>query len=125
MSTGSRSVPSHDRDERVGRKSSATPRDLGPDMRQALCTIPVIFALNYPALAQQQPVGVAEAESKPIARAGDFVGRSRRSVGWRFGRGSPAIVRSTSATHMLLLPSRASRFSLDAALEPLGVSDGH
>jgi len=48
-------------------------------MRQALCTTFVIFALNYPALAQQQPtavpVGVAKAERKPIAKAGDFVGR--------------------------------------------------
>jgi membrane fusion protein (multidrug efflux system) len=49
-------------------------------MRQALCTTFVIFALNYPALAQQPaptavPVGVAKAERKPIAKAGDFVGR--------------------------------------------------
>jgi membrane fusion protein (multidrug efflux system) len=48
-------------------------------MRQALCTTFVIFALNHPALAQQQPtavpVGVAKAERKPIAKAGDFVGR--------------------------------------------------
>ena len=48
-------------------------------MRQALCTTFVFFALNYPALAQQPPtavpVGVAKAERKPIAKAGDFVGR--------------------------------------------------
>jgi membrane fusion protein, multidrug efflux system len=49
-------------------------------MRQALCATFVIFALNYPVLAQQPPstavpVGVAKAERKPIAKAGDFVGR--------------------------------------------------
>jgi membrane fusion protein (multidrug efflux system) len=48
-------------------------------MRQALCTTFVIFALSHPAMAQQQPpavpVGVAKAERKPIAKAGDFVGR--------------------------------------------------
>jgi membrane fusion protein, multidrug efflux system len=49
------------------------------DMRQTLCATFVILALNYPAVAQQQPapvpVGVAKAERKPIAKAGDFVGR--------------------------------------------------
>jgi membrane fusion protein (multidrug efflux system) len=49
------------------------------DMRQTLCATLVILALNYPAVAQQQsaavPVGVAKAERKPIAKAGDFVGR--------------------------------------------------
>jgi membrane fusion protein (multidrug efflux system) len=49
-------------------------------MRHTPCAICVIFALNYPALAQQQPeaavpVGVAKAERQPIAKAGDFVGR--------------------------------------------------
>jgi membrane fusion protein (multidrug efflux system) len=48
-------------------------------MRQALCTTFVILALNHPAFAQQPspavPVGVAKAERKPIAKAGDFVGR--------------------------------------------------
>jgi membrane fusion protein (multidrug efflux system) len=49
------------------------------DMRQTLCATFVILAVNYPAFAQQQPaavpVGVAKAERKPIAKAGDFVGR--------------------------------------------------
>jgi membrane fusion protein, multidrug efflux system len=49
-------------------------------MRQAFCTTLVAFALSYPALAQQQPptavpVGVVKAERRPIAKAGDFVGR--------------------------------------------------
>jgi len=48
-------------------------------MRQAICTTFVIFAFSYPVFAQQQPtavpVGVAKAERKPIAKAGDFVGR--------------------------------------------------
>jgi membrane fusion protein (multidrug efflux system) len=49
-------------------------------MRRALCISFVIFALNSPAIAQQTPstvvpVGVAKAERKPIAKAGDFVGR--------------------------------------------------
>jgi membrane fusion protein (multidrug efflux system) len=49
-------------------------------MRQVLCTTFLIFALSYPVLAQQPPstavvVGVAKAERKPIAKAGDFVGR--------------------------------------------------
>jgi membrane fusion protein, multidrug efflux system len=53
---------------------------LGSDMRQALTIIFLIFVLNYPATAQQQPstaipVGVAKAEFRPIAKAGDFVGR--------------------------------------------------
>jgi membrane fusion protein (multidrug efflux system) len=48
-------------------------------MRHAFCTTPVIVALSYPVLAQEQPspavpVGVVEAERKPIARAGDYVG---------------------------------------------------
>jgi membrane fusion protein (multidrug efflux system) len=49
-------------------------------MRQALFATFVIFALNYPAIAQHQPstavpVGVAKAERKPIAKTVDFVGR--------------------------------------------------
>jgi membrane fusion protein (multidrug efflux system) len=48
-------------------------------MRHAFCTTPVIVALSYPVLAQEQPspavpVGVVKAERKPIARAGDYVG---------------------------------------------------
>jgi hypothetical protein len=56
-----------------------------PDTRQALCATFVILALNYPARAQQQlaavPVGVAIAERKPIAKAGDFVGRGE-AINW-------------------------------------------
>jgi membrane fusion protein (multidrug efflux system) len=53
---------------------------LGRDMRQGLCATFVIFAINYPAMAQQQPsaavsVGVAKAELQPVAKAGDFIGR--------------------------------------------------
>jgi membrane fusion protein, multidrug efflux system len=49
-------------------------------MRHAFCTTLVIVALSYPVLAQEQPsaavpVGVVKAEHKPIARAGDYVGR--------------------------------------------------
>jgi hypothetical protein len=49
-------------------------------MRQALSITFLIFVLNYPATAQQQPpttvrVGVAKAELPPIAKAGDFIGR--------------------------------------------------
>jgi membrane fusion protein (multidrug efflux system) len=49
-------------------------------MRQVLCRIFAIFALSCPAIAEQQPstavpVGVAKAERRPIAKAGDFVGR--------------------------------------------------
>jgi membrane fusion protein (multidrug efflux system) len=49
-------------------------------MRQALYATFVIFALNSPVFGQQAsppavPVGVAKAERKPIAKAGDFVGR--------------------------------------------------
>jgi membrane fusion protein (multidrug efflux system) len=48
-------------------------------MRQIFCTALVVFALNTPALAQQPsaavPVGVVKAERKPVAKAGDFVGR--------------------------------------------------
>jgi membrane fusion protein, multidrug efflux system len=53
-------------------------------MRQVFCTALVVFALSSPAmsqaLAQQQPstavpVGIVKAERKPIAKAGDFVGR--------------------------------------------------
>jgi membrane fusion protein (multidrug efflux system) len=49
-------------------------------MRQALYITFGIIALSYPATAQQQPstavpVGVAQAEFQPIAKAGDFVGR--------------------------------------------------
>jgi membrane fusion protein, multidrug efflux system len=49
------------------------------DMRQTICATFVILVLNDPAFAQQQPaavpVGVVKAERKPIAKAGDFVGR--------------------------------------------------
>ena len=41
------------------------------------------------------------------------------------GPGINKIVRTTSATLTLRLTLRANRLSLDAALEPLGVSDGH
>jgi len=49
-------------------------------MRKVFCTALVVFALNSAALAQQPPstavpVGVVKAERKPIAKAGDFVGR--------------------------------------------------
>jgi membrane fusion protein (multidrug efflux system) len=50
-------------------------------MRRAFCTPFVIFALSTPVVAQQQqpstviPVGVAKAERKPMAKAGDFIGR--------------------------------------------------
>src|ERR1700751_1361670 len=49
-------------------------------MRQVSCTILVVFALGSPTLAQQQPptavpVGVVEAERRPIAQSGEYVGR--------------------------------------------------
>ena len=49
-------------------------------MRQVFCTALAIFALQSPALAQQQPstavpVGIVKAERRPIAQAGEFVGR--------------------------------------------------
>jgi len=49
-------------------------------MRKVFCTALVVFALNSAALAQQPtstavPVGVVKAERRPIAKAGDFVGR--------------------------------------------------
>jgi membrane fusion protein, multidrug efflux system len=48
-------------------------------MHRTLCTALVVFALSCPAIAQQSttavPVGVVRAERKPIAKAGDFVGR--------------------------------------------------
>jgi membrane fusion protein, multidrug efflux system len=49
-------------------------------MRQAFCAALVVFALYSPAHAQQPPptavaVGVVKAERRPIAKAGDFVGR--------------------------------------------------
>ena len=48
-------------------------------MRRTLCIAFIAFALSYPAIAQQPtaavPVGVVRAERKPIAKAGDFVGR--------------------------------------------------
>jgi membrane fusion protein, multidrug efflux system len=52
----------------------------GLNMRKALCTVFLTCALSCPAIAQQQPstavpVGVAKAERKPVARAGDYVGR--------------------------------------------------
>ena len=59
-------------------------RELGADMRKVICTAFLAFALSSPAmsqaLAQQRPstavpVGIVKAERKPIAKAGDFVGR--------------------------------------------------
>ena len=52
----------------------------GLNMRKALCTVFLTCALSCPAIAQQQPstavpVGVVKAERKPVARAGDYVGR--------------------------------------------------
>ncbi len=49
-------------------------------MRQVFCAALVVFALYSPAHAQQQPptavaVGVVKVERRPIAKAGDFVGR--------------------------------------------------
>ena len=49
-------------------------------MRGTLCIAFIVFALSYPAVAQQQPasavpVGAARVERKPIAKAGEFVGR--------------------------------------------------
>jgi len=49
-------------------------------MREVLCTALIVLALSTPVLAEQQPstavsVGVVKAERKPIAKAGDFVGR--------------------------------------------------
>jgi membrane fusion protein, multidrug efflux system len=49
-------------------------------MRQVFCAALVVFALYSPAHAQQQPpttvaVSVVKAERRPIAKAGDFVGR--------------------------------------------------
>src|SRR5246127_610553 len=49
-------------------------------MRQVFCTILVVFALSSPALAQQQPptavpVGIVKAERRPVAQAGEYVGR--------------------------------------------------
>jgi membrane fusion protein (multidrug efflux system) len=49
-------------------------------MRKVLCTVFLTYALSCPAIAQQQPstavpVGVVKAERKPVARAGDYVGR--------------------------------------------------
>jgi membrane fusion protein (multidrug efflux system) len=48
-------------------------------MRQVFGTALVVFALNSPAFGQPPstavPVGVVKAERKPIAKAGDFVGR--------------------------------------------------
>jgi membrane fusion protein (multidrug efflux system) len=61
-------------------EASATPHDVEPKMREVFYTALVVFALNTSALAQQQPstavpVGIVKAERKPIAKAGDFVGR--------------------------------------------------
>jgi membrane fusion protein, multidrug efflux system len=52
----------------------------GAEMRQALCTAFLCFALTHSTVAQQQqpmavPVGVVRAERKPTARTIDFVGR--------------------------------------------------
>src|SRR5246500_2220934 len=49
-------------------------------MRQGFRTALVVFLLNSPAVAQQQPttavpVGVAKAEHRPIAQSGEYVGR--------------------------------------------------
>ncbi len=49
-------------------------------MRQVFCAALVVFALYSRAHAQQQPpttvaVGVVKAERRPIAKAGDLVGR--------------------------------------------------
>jgi membrane fusion protein (multidrug efflux system) len=49
-------------------------------MREVFFTVVAVFAFNTPAFAQQQPssavsVGVVKAERKPVAKAGDFVGR--------------------------------------------------
>jgi membrane fusion protein (multidrug efflux system) len=49
-------------------------------MRQGFRTALVVFLLNSPAVAQQQPttavpVGVAKAERRPIAQSGEYVGR--------------------------------------------------
>jgi membrane fusion protein (multidrug efflux system) len=49
-------------------------------MRRVFCTALAIFALHSSALAQQQPsaavpVGVVKAERRPIAQAGEYVGR--------------------------------------------------
>jgi membrane fusion protein (multidrug efflux system) len=49
-------------------------------MRKVFCAALVVFALHSPAHAQQQPptavaVGIVKAERRPIAKAGDFVGR--------------------------------------------------
>jgi membrane fusion protein (multidrug efflux system) len=57
-----------------------TRRNLGPDMRQGFRTALVVFLLNSPAVAQQQPttavpVRVAKAERRPIAQSGEYVGR--------------------------------------------------
>jgi membrane fusion protein (multidrug efflux system) len=54
--------------------------DLESDMRRVFCTALAIFALHSSALAQQQPsaavpVGVVKAERRPIAQAGEYVGR--------------------------------------------------
>src|ERR1700747_1395222 len=49
-------------------------------MRQGFRTALVVFLLNSPAVAQQQPttavpVRVAKAERRPIAQSGEYVGR--------------------------------------------------
>jgi membrane fusion protein (multidrug efflux system) len=51
-----------------------------PKMREVLCAALIVLALSTPVLAEQPPstavsVGVVKAERKPIAKAGDFVGR--------------------------------------------------
>jgi membrane fusion protein, multidrug efflux system len=80
MSTGWSSAPSHNAiglvSEIVG---NAAPLK-GLNMRKVLGTVFLIYALSCPAIAQQQPstavpVGVVRAERKPVARAGDYVGR--------------------------------------------------
>jgi membrane fusion protein, multidrug efflux system len=57
----------------------AAQRAVGAVMHRTLCTALVVFALSCPAIAEQPtnavPVGVVRAERKPIAKAGDFVGR--------------------------------------------------
>jgi hypothetical protein len=64
-------------------------------MRHAFCTTLVIIALSYPVLAQEQPsaavpVEVVKAERKPIARAGDYVGRVEAISGRDSGAGAYA-----------------------------------
>jgi len=78
MSTGSKNEPSRDSAAVLRRERNA--QTVAGD-RYAPMALHFIYhlALSYPAIAQQPttavPVGVARAERKPIAKAGDFVGR--------------------------------------------------